>query len=117
YAHICVSADRELLGAAEPERHLGTEKDRIDIEEIVEAISKGEPVIIIFASQDQVVRFGQNHRESRAKIEAAKVQGAEFIVVKFLPLDAQRPVESLGESWRIGDPGRGRKNRVALLAV
>src|SRR5438045_246711 len=88
-AHIGVPAYRELLRAPDPERQLRAEEDRMVIKKIVEAVAEREPVVIVLGAQDQVVRFRQNRRQSRANIKAAEIERAEFIIVKFLALHAE----------------------------
>src|SRR5438477_11314321 len=87
------------------------------IEKIVEAVGERKPVVIVFRSQDQVVRLGQNGRNARPKIDAAEIESAEFVVIKFLLLQDERAVKRFAKLRRVSDPGRRREDRVALFAA
>src|SRR3954462_11599396 len=63
------------------------------------------------------MRFRQDPGKAGAEIEAAEVEGAEFIVVKLLVLDRERAVKGLRYSRRVSHSGRWREHDIRLLAV
>src|SRR5438067_8016678 len=63
------------------------------------------------------MRLRKNHGQPGPQIEAAEIERAKFIVIKFLLLHRERTVERAGKARRVGHARGRRKEEVALLTA
>src|SRR6266852_8690429 len=86
------------MGAADSERKLGAENHGVILKKLIEdAIGESQPVEIIFAAQDQIVKLRQKITQPRFHIHAAEIEAVVFVVIKKLLPDIDKPVERLGD--------------------
>src|SRR2546430_11190599 len=99
HTNVYIRAHGKLLRAAEPERHLGIENQRVVREKLVtEPIVKGQAIEIVFAAQNQVVKLRHEIIEPRLHVETAEVKTLIVAVVKNLLPRTDGPVERVGKA-------------------